>query len=93
MARDFLARILDKKKEEVEAAGKAVPIDLLKEKALDASGRRPFFGRLSTPARFGGNIIAEIKRGSPSRGIIREGLDRRRRRRPTKGAVRQRSRS
>ena len=75
MARDFLAQILDKKKEEVEAAEKAVPLDLLKEKALDSGGRRPFFGRLSTPSRFGGNIIAEIKRGSPSRGVIREGLD------------------
>lgn len=75
MARDFLARILEVKKEEVEAAGKAVPLDILKEKVLAAEDRRPFFSRLSAPTRFGGNIIAEIKRGSPSRGIIREGLD------------------
>lgn len=75
MAQDFLTRILEKKKEEVEAAKRTAPFDLLKEEASRPASCRSFFGKLSTPGRFGGNIIAEIKRGSPSRGIIRGDLD------------------
>jgi len=75
MAEDFLTRILDKKREEVGAAKRAAPLDLLKERASGPVSRRPFFGKLAAPVRFGGNIIAEIKRGSPSRGILRADLD------------------
>lgn len=74
-AQDFLTRILDRKREEVAALERAIPLDLLKEEASRRTGSRDFFGTLSAPARFGGNIIAEIKRGSPSRGIIRGDLD------------------
>lgn len=75
MTPDFLTRILEHKREEVEAARKAAPIERLKEEALKPRTRRPFLERLSNPTRFGGNIIAEIKRGSPSRGAIRPDLD------------------
>lgn len=37
--------------------------------------KRSFYEKLSTPGRFGVNIIAEIKKGSPSRGAIRPDLD------------------
>jgi indole-3-glycerol phosphate synthase len=75
MKPDFLSRIIDHKKQEVEKARKLIPVSRLVEEAQKPRDCRSFFTRLSTPGPFGANIIAEVKRASPSRGDIRIDLD------------------
>ncbi|HHP7234680.1 MAG TPA: indole-3-glycerol phosphate synthase TrpC [Desulfobacterales bacterium] len=75
MAEHILDKIVRHKTEEVERARQAMPLERLIEAADRRDGRRPFFERLSRPGPAGVNIIAEIKRGSPSKGTIRAGLD------------------
>jgi indole-3-glycerol phosphate synthase len=75
MGSDFLSRIIERKRQEVEAASAVVSESQLMAEAGKHGERRPFFEKLSTPGPLGANIIAEVKRGSPSRGIIREDLD------------------
>ena len=75
MAKDFLTQIVASKKQEVAAAQKRIPENRLREKALAPNQRRPFFERLKQPGPSGLNIIAEIKRASPSKGPIRPDLD------------------
>ncbi len=72
---DILARIVEHKKEEVAAAARRRPLEVLREKAQEAERRRPFFKALEHPGPGGVNIIAEIKRASPSKGMLCEDLD------------------
>jgi len=72
---DFLTRIVARKKEEVAAAKQNVSETRLIERVRPLASRRSFFNRLRKPSRSGINIIAEIKRASPSKGVIRENLD------------------
>lgn len=72
---DILTKILDTKRLEVEDARRRVPEESLEVLAESAPGRRGFLERLSRPGPGGVNIIAEIKRGSPSLGIILDNLD------------------
>lgn len=67
---DILSKIVEHKKEEVAAARKRLPEQQLREQALKSSKRRPFIRRLAQPGPSGINIIAEIKRASPSKGVI-----------------------
>jgi indole-3-glycerol phosphate synthase/phosphoribosylanthranilate isomerase len=75
MPNDFLDRILAHKGQEVEAARHRVPEAVLRDQAQAAGPRRPFLQRLATPGTGGINVIAEIKRASPSKGPIRLDLD------------------
>lgn len=75
MASDFLSHILERKRQEVEEAGKKIPERVLREQAESSRERRPFLEKLSDPGAYGANIISEIKRASPSRGTIRADLD------------------
>lgn len=61
---------------EVARAKEAVPLEAIRE-TIDTLGRpRNFFGALvNGTARFGTSVIAEIKRRSPSAGVIREDFD------------------
>lgn len=75
-----MATILDKiaayKRDEVAAAKKAVPLSALERNADQASTVRPFAGALRhrlAQGEFG--LIAEIKRASPSKGLIRQDFD------------------
>lgn len=75
-----MAQVLDKilsyKSEEVAAAKAAVPEASLRARAEAAGRVRPFFGSLK--ARIAGGdygLIAEIKKASPSKGLIREAFD------------------
>lgn len=70
MKKDFLQIIVEDKKQEVAAAKQRMPERLLREKALIPQKRRPFFKKLAQPGPSGVNIIAEIKRASPSKGVI-----------------------
>jgi len=73
---DILKRILARKVEEVDARNRAVPIDTLIRQLEEAVPVRGFVAGLK--ARLAVNkpaVIAEIKKASPSRGILREDFD------------------
>ncbi len=70
---DVLERILAVKREEVAAARQAKPLDALRREAEAAPVPRDFLGALR--ARIGAGraaVIAEIKKASPSKGVLRE---------------------
>lgn len=76
MSTDFLSRILDRKRQEVEAARQTVPEEVLLETVRKRNGdRRSFWAALAKPGPLGANVIAEVKRGSPSKGVLRDDLD------------------
>lgn len=75
MAADILTRIVEHKGLEIAKARKRVPEAELTELARQRTDFRPFFQPLSRPDASGVNIIAEIKRASPSKGDIRPDLD------------------
>lgn len=72
---DILSKIVAHKKEEVAAARQQMPEQQLREQALIPRQRRPFIKKLEHPGPANANIIAEIKRASPSKGVICQDLD------------------
>lgn len=64
----ILDKILDRKRHEVVAAKKAVSEAALRDRPLYREARRGFLDRLQLGGRA---IIAEIKKASPSKGVIR----------------------
>ena len=73
---DILARILARKREEIRAGIRQVPLAEMRRRAADAPTPRGF--RAALEARIGEGrpaVIAELKRASPSRGIIRRDFD------------------
>jgi indole-3-glycerol phosphate synthase len=75
MPNDILERIVKSKRAGVETAQREIPLLRLREAAEARRDVRPFFESLQAPEASGVNIIAEIKRASPSKGIIRADLD------------------
>jgi len=75
MADDILNQIVTHKKQEIKAAKRLRPEASLRAELTPIKSRRSFYDRLATSNLQGINIIAEIKRASPSRGLIRAGLD------------------
>lgn len=71
----ILDRIVAQKKAEVTEAKKVVPAADLVQRAQARTDFRPFLKSLLQPGPNGVNIIAEVKRGSPSKGVIRSDLD------------------
>ena len=72
----MLEQILEATRADVAERAVARPLDELREAAASAPPLRNFFAAVSTGLGPGGvNVIAEIKRRSPSAGIIREDLD------------------
>jgi len=70
---DILTRILRHKAEEVTARAARVPLSTLRERGAGQAAPRGFFEALETRIRRGRPaVIAEIKKASPSRGVIRE---------------------
>jgi len=73
---DILQRILDAKRAEVAAAKAAVPLDEVDRRARAAPPPRDFAGALRAKIADGKPaVIAEIKRASPSKGMLREDFD------------------
>jgi len=75
MAADILDQIVTYKKQEIKAARRRRPEASLREEIAALPEKRPFFDRLSKCHVRDVNIIAEIKRASPSKGLIRPDLD------------------
>ncbi|MEZ6191499.1 MAG: indole-3-glycerol phosphate synthase TrpC [Phycisphaerales bacterium] len=71
---DVLARIVADKKLEVEAARKRVPLEELKDRAQASERPRNFFSAVTRP-KGELRVIAEVKKASPSAGLIREDFD------------------
>ena len=73
---DFLATIIEVKRKQLSASKRAIPLDDLRASANDVrSNSQPhrLIEALSNDERT--NIIAEIKRASPSKGLIRGNVD------------------
>jgi len=71
----ILDKILKHKEKEVADAKGRVPLELLLDQALTMGPTRGFVAALKQKSSAGTAIIAEVKKGSPSKGIIREDFD------------------
>ncbi len=73
---DILKKILDRKVEEVILRSKQVSLTQLKEAIFDASSTRGFVNAIEERiAHLRPAVIAEIKKASPSKGVIRENFN------------------
>ena len=73
---DILARIMTTKAEEVISAQVVRPFDVLEREARQASPPRGFAAAIRARVGTGhAAVIAEIKRASPSKGVLRTGFD------------------
>jgi len=72
----ILARILASKSKEIAAARALLPLPTLREQALAASPVRDFLGALRRRIDAGtAAVVGEIKKASPSRGVLRPVFD------------------
>ena len=70
---DILKRILARKVEEIVARSEAIPLSKLRQQVDAASPVRPFVGAIEQKIQQGhAAVIAEIKKASPSKGVLRE---------------------
>jgi indole-3-glycerol phosphate synthase len=73
---DILQRILDRKAEEIAERSARVPLDALRSRLADAPPVRGFAAALAAKRAAGSPaVIAEIKKASPSKGVIRPEFD------------------
>lgn len=73
MARDFLKEVFLEKQKSVKEAKRRYPEEELRLKLEEPHIYRPFKSAISQSGRI--NIIGEIKKASPSEGILREDFD------------------
>src|SRR6185436_18688592 len=73
---DILERILSVKAEEIARARRERPLEALREETRTAPAPRDFVGALRAKIAAGlPAVIAEIKKASPSRGVLRDQFD------------------
>ncbi|MBI5039860.1 MAG: indole-3-glycerol phosphate synthase TrpC [Gammaproteobacteria bacterium] len=73
---DILQKILTRKAEEVSARAARVPLSAIREHAVAADAPRGFVAALERKIAAGrAGVIAEIKKASPSKGVLREHFD------------------
>ena len=74
-----MANILDKiiadKRAEVRSRQLEISLDDLKRQVRSLAKCRNFYKAVTKPNRRGINVIAEVKKASPSAGLIREDFD------------------
>lgn len=75
MIADILARILDAKRQEIVLARRRLPLEEIRQRLTDLPPTRPFRQALQERASQGTRIITEIKKASPSAGLIRADFD------------------
>ena len=75
MTTSILDKIKAYKLEDVAARKSARPLAAVEEAAAEASPVRPFAQALSVAAREGYGLIAEVKKASPLKGLIRADFD------------------
>ena len=71
---DVLAQIVTDKRRELEAKLRRVPLEEIQRQALESPAPRNFFKAVTRPKK-SLRVIAEIKKASPSAGVIREDFD------------------
>ena len=73
---DILSRIIQRKREEIAGRQASLSINALKQQVINAPVPRGFFFALSKTVTSGKSaVVAEIKKASPSKGIIRADFD------------------
>ncbi|MDA8755785.1 indole-3-glycerol phosphate synthase TrpC [Candidatus Pseudothioglobus singularis] len=73
---DILKKIVSRKHEEIDESLKRVPLDRMIELASNTDETRGFYNALySKVSQKKSGIIAEIKKASPSKGVLRENFD------------------
>ena len=75
MASGILTKILDHKQHEVQQRRRHAPQAQLVERIVGLPRPRNFFKAVTKKSPRGMNLIAEVKRSSPSAGLIREDFD------------------
>ncbi len=73
---DILQRIIARKREEITGRAAQTPLEALQRDAAESSAPRGFIDALRQRVNAGeAAVIAEIKKASPSKGVIREDFD------------------
>jgi indole-3-glycerol phosphate synthase len=71
----ILDKIIETKRHEVAERQARVPVEALREQIASLGRPRNFFHAVTTPSKKPLNLIAEVKKASPSAGVIREDFD------------------
>jgi indole-3-glycerol phosphate synthase len=69
----ILDQIVEQKKQEIETARSIVPLEMLLDRVQSQDPARDFCAALNAAAGVG--LIAEVKKASPSQGVLREDFD------------------
>jgi len=72
---DILAKICADKREHIASCKAIRPVGKLKSHVNEASAPRGFGAALKRASRIGYGLIAEVKKASPSKGLIRADFD------------------